>query len=386
VTVAWGKSSGEGGPPPGEVASKDDGAFIRTFPCTGCGAKLVFAPGTTSLKCDHCGTVNAIAENDARIEEQDFESYLHALEGKQETHEQQHVKCEKCGAEQNLPENVFASECAFCGAAIVSKGYASRLIKPKSIVPFQVDRRHAQDAFRTWVRGLWLAPGELKRYAQTDAAMQGTYLPFWTYDCETSSDYDGQRGTHYYVNEPVTVRDSQGREVTEVRRVQKTDWTPVSGHVDRFHDDILVAGSTTLAPSLRGATMKWDLKKLVPYQPEYVSGYRAEAYGVGLKDGFPIAKQAIDANIYAAVCQDIGGDTQRVSSISTQYTDVKFKHVLLPVWMSAYRFRNKTYRFLVNGETGEVAGESPLSWQRVTFLVIGILVVVVIALVLASRH
>jgi hypothetical protein len=60
--------------------------------------------------------------------------------------------------------------------------------------------------------------------------------------------------------------------------------------------------------------------------------------------------------------------------------------VLLPVWMSAYRFRNKTYRFLVNGQTGEVAGESPLSWQRVTFLLVGIVILVVIALLLSSRH
>jgi LSD1 subclass zinc finger protein len=387
VSVAWGRQGGDGAPPPPpEVAPKEDASFIRTFPCTGCGAKLVFAPGTTSLKCDHCGTVNEFHENDARIEELDFETYLHALEGKQETHEQQHVKCEKCGAEQNLPENVFASECAFCGAPLVSKGYASRLIKPKSIVPFQVDRRRAQDAFRAWVRGLWLAPGELKRYAQSDAAMQGTYLPFWTYDCRTSSDYEGQRGEYYYENERVVTRNAQGQEVVEMRRVQKTAWTPAEGHVDRFHDDILVPGSDTLAPSLRGATMQWDLEKLVPYQPEYVSGYRAEAYRIGLRDGFPKAKEAIDANVYAAVCRDIGGDTQRVTTISTQYSDIKFKHVLLPVWMSAYRFRNKTYRFLVNGQTGEVAGESPLSWQRVTFLVIGILVVVVIALVLSSRH
>jgi len=386
VSVTWGRTGDDPAAPPPDVAARDDTSFIRTFPCTGCGAKLVFAPGTTTLKCEHCGTVNQFAENDARIEELDFETYLHALEGKQETHEPQLVKCEKCGAEQNLPENVFASECAFCGAPVVSKGYASRLVKPKALIAFQVDRRHAQDAFRKWVRGLWLAPGELKRYAESDAAMQGTYLPFWTYDCRTSSDYDGQRGEYYYTNERVTTRNAQGQEVTEVRRVQHTNWTPVEGHVDRFHDDILVPGSDTLAPSLRGATMKWDLAKLVPYQPEYVSGYHAEAYRVGLKDGYPIAKQAIDANVYTAVCRDIGGDTQRVTNIATRYSDIKFKHVLLPVWMSAYRFRNKTYRFLVNGQTGEVAGESPVSWQRATLLIIAILVVVVIALVLSSRH
>jgi hypothetical protein len=132
--------------------------------------------------------------------------------------------------------------------------------------------------------------------------------------------------------------------------------------------------------------LEWDLKKLAPYQPEYVSGYRAEAYRTGLKDGYPIAKQTIDANVQAAVCRDIGGDTQRIERIATRYSEIRFKHILLPAWMSAYRFRDKTYRFLVNGQTGEVAGESPLSWQRVTLLVVGILIVVVIALVLSAKH
>jgi hypothetical protein len=115
-----------------------------------------------------------------------------------------------------------------------------------------------------------------------------------------------------------------------------------------------------------------------------VSGFRAEAYQVGLREGFPVAKETIDANIYSLVRRDIGGDTQRVHQVSTRYSDVKFKHVLLPVWMSAYRFNNKTYRFLVNGQTGEVAGESPLSWQKVTFLVIAILILLVLGLVFGN--
>lgn len=364
----------------------DHSGFVRTFPCAGCGAKLTFAPGTHTLKCEHCGFANEIAENDARVEEQDFETYLKALEGKQETYEEEHVRCDKCGAEQNLAANLFASVCSFCGANIVSKSYAHRRIQPKAMIPFGIDRQAALDDFRKWVKGLWLAPGELKRYAESDAGVTGTYIPFWTYDCRTSTDYTGERGDDYYTNETRTVRNSAGENVTETVRVKHTNWTPASGHVDCFHDDVLVLASNTLPRELRGAMAQWDLKKLVPYQPEYISGYRAEAYQVGLREGYPIAKEQIDATIYGLVRRDIGGDQQRVESLSTRYSEIKFKHVLLPVWVSAYRFRNKTYRFLVNGQTGEVAGESPLSWQRVTFLVITIIVVIVFALILSSGH
>jgi LSD1 subclass zinc finger protein len=368
---------------------RDDGSasFIKTFPCTGCGAKLSFAPGTRSLKCQFCGTANAIAENDARIEELDFETYLKALEGKQETFVEEHVRCEKCGAEQNLPSNVFASACSFCGAAIVSKSYANRRIKPKSIVPFKIDRAHAQDQFRKWVKGLWLAPGELKKYAQSDTGVTGTYIPFWTYDCHTSSDYRGERGENYYEDETYVSRNSAGEQVTQSRRVQRINWFPASGHVDFFHDDVLVMASQSLPRDLRGAAGQWNLKGgLVAYQPEFVSGFRAEAYQIGLREAFPLAKEQIDAQVYTLVRKDIGGDQQRVHDVSTQYSGITFKHVLLPVWISAYRFRDKSYRFLVNGQTGEVAGESPLSWQRVTLLVVAILIVVLVVIVLGGRR
>ena len=363
-----------------------DTAFIKTFPCSGCGAKLTYAPGTRELKCEFCGTVNAIAENDARIEELDFEDYVHQLEGAHESFEAQTVRCTKCGAEQQLAGNLFAGKCAFCGTGIVGEGYARRYIKPRAMVPFQVDRRRAQEAFRKWVAGLWLAPGELKRRAQSDAGLNGTYLPFWTYDCSTASDYEGERGEDYWTTETYTARNAAGETVTQTRQVKRTNWFPASGHVERFHDDVLVMASDSLPPTLRGAASGWDLKALVPYQPEFVSGYAAEAYRIGLREGYPIAKQEIDAQVYDLVRRDIGGDQQRVHAVRTRYTDIRFKHVLLPVWISAYRFGDKSYRFLVNGQTGDVAGESPVSWQKTTLLIIAVVIFLIIVAVLGSRH
>jgi LSD1 subclass zinc finger protein len=365
--------------------TRPETAFVKTFPCAGCGAKLSFAPGTRNLKCEYCGTENAIAQDDSRIEELDFQTYLKALEGKMEAQEVEQVKCDKCGAEQSMVGNLFAGHCTFCGAAIVSKSYASRRIKPKSIVPFQVNRARAAESFRRWVRGLWLAPGDLKKYAQSDAGLTGVYLPYWTYDCQTASDYSGERGDDYYTTETYTTQDSSGRSATQTRRVKHTRWTPASGHVDRFHDDVLVMASKTLPANISDSVMRFNLKGLVPYQPEFVSGFQAEAYQVSLKDGFPIAKDFIDEAIRELIRRDIGGDQQRIHAVSTRYSDVKFKHVLLPVWVSAYRYRDKVYRFLINGQTGEVSGESPKSWWKIAFLVAGILVVLFVILVAGGK-
>lgn len=358
---------------------------VRTFPCKGCGARLSFAPGTRTLRCEHCGFENTIDAVSTPVSELDYEAELKALEGTAETVEEEHVRCDKCGAEQNLPANLFAGKCAFCGAPIVSASYDHRRIKPGSLVPFQVDRPKAQDQFRRWVRRLWLAPGDLRRYASSDSGLAGMYLPFWTYDCRTASDYRGERGDDYFTTETYTTRNSAGEEVTQTRQVRQTRWTPAAGHVDDVHDDVLVNASRSLPADILGATGRWNLAGLVAYQPEFVSGFQAEAYQVGLRDGFGFAKQQIDAEVAEHVRRDIGGDHQRIAAVATRYSDITYKHVLLPVWISAYRYRDKVYRFLINGQTGEVSGESPKSWWKIALLVAVVVAVAVGVLVVGSR-
>lgn len=360
---------------------------VRAFPCRACGAKLSFAPGTTSLKCDYCGADNSFDEKTTIVEELDLNTWLAKLAAATETHEQEHIKCANCGGEQTLPANLFASGCIFCGAAITSKSYAQRLIKPKSLVPFNITKQQAQDKWRAWIKGLWMAPSALKKYVQSDGGIKGLYVPYWTFDANTYTHYSGQRGDNR--TESYTSTNSSGERVTQTRIV--TDWTHVAGEVSFFHNDVLVSGSRTesastnvrsadaalavaqlggigqkLLSSFSGKLRNWDTKALVPYQDEYIAGFQAEAYSVDLKTAFATGKQQIDAAVQSLVRQDIGGDQQRIHSLNTQYSHLTFKHVLLPLWVSAYLFKGKTYRFVVNGQTGEVDGESPKSGWKIS--------------------
>ena len=335
------------------------GVFARVFPCVSCGARLSFAPGTTHLRCDYCGASNDIpanAEAEATgVEEIELEAFLATLEGNAETWEPEEVRCDKCGSVQKLEEHHFSSHCAFCGAGIVSKGYAHRQIRPRSLIPFRLDQHQAQEAYWRWIRRRWLAPNDLKRYARRDAALTGVYLPFCTYDSRTTSDYVGQRGTKHH---------------------KSTTWERVQGRIEMTHDDVVVAASPTLQGSLEGAVREWDTKALVPYQPHFVSGFRAEAYQVGLADGFKVAQRMIDARIRDAIHRQIGGDAQKIDSVQTRHANVTFKHVLLPVWISAYRYRDRVYRFVINAQTGATSGQYPWSWVKVTLLVIAALIAV----------
>ena len=74
--------------------------------------------------------------------------------------------------------------------------------------------------------------------------------------------------------------------------------------------------------------------------------------------------------IHQLIRADIGGDQQRINETDTQYSDITFKHILLPFWIAGFRFHNKIYQFIVNGRTGEVQGDRPYSWIKIAFAVL----------------
>ena len=355
----------------------------KQFPCQQCGAKLDFAPGTISLKCSYCGFENAIPQSEAQIEELDYRAFLSQAAEEHETHETQRVKCEKCAAETTMPPDTTSGTCPFCGANLVFAGKSTRLIKPKYVLPFKVTQKQAFEDFRKWIKGLWFAPGDLKRYAQSEGKLAGVYVPFWTYDSDTTSFYRGERGDHYWVTETYTTQED-GRTVTRERQVQRTRWTSVSGTVWNNFDDILILASKSLPKKYADRLEPWDLPNLVAYADEYLSGFRAESYQVDLADGFQEAQAVMDAGIRESIRRDIGGDEQRIHSVKTQYGKITFKHILLPVWLSAYRFRDKIFRILINARTGEVQGERPFSPWKIAAAVAAALVVIAIIVILAN--
>lgn len=351
----------------------------QQFPCGQCGANLLFKVGDESLECPYCGHENPIDRAPALIEEIDveFEEAFDALVDDETLQETIAVKCSGCGAESTLDPNTAAGDCAFCGFAIVSTGKSIKQIKPRSLLPFKVKREAARASFKEWLRTRWFAPNALKQIARVDGRLQGIYVPYWTYDSQVLTDYTGQRGEYYYVT--VSYTDSKGNHRT--RQERRTRWYPASGQVHNQFDDVLIVASRSLPRKHAMELEPWDLKSLVPYKDEYLSGFKAETYQVDVKEGFTEAKGIMATVIHQTICQDIGGDVQRVSSTHSRYYDISFKHILLPVWLSAYRYRDKVYRFLVNARTGEVQGERPWSWVKISFAVIaGLIVVGIVAL------
>ena len=354
------------------------------FRCPQCGSPMAFDPAAGTLACPACGHRSAIAATGEGAVELDYAAQLAGQADAGPTVEQLTHHCTGCGAEVVLAANTVAGRCPFCGAGIVAEAVSRRVIRPQSLLPFAVPQRSANAAFRAWVAGRWFAPSSLKQRAER-SAVTGAYLPAWTYDAVAESDYDGQRGDDYWDTETYTTTEN-GQTVTRTRQVRKTRWHSVSGHVtDRF-DDVLVMASTSVPAKLVDRLEPWDLPALVPYADEYVSGFVAESYQVSLADGFGRAKAVMVRQINRTVESDIGGDHQRIDDLRTRYHHVTFKHLLLPVWISAYRYDGRTFRFAVNARTGEVQGERPYSAWKITLLVVIILVVIATIALLASHR
>ncbi len=358
----------------------------NTIKCTNCGANLKFEPGAQSLVCQYCNTNNPILVEKAQIIENDYNTFLDENIATAEVQTVSTVKCSSCGAATTLALNVASSNCPYCDTPLVVKDASNnKLIKPKYLLPFKIERNTAKTSFVKWVGGLWFAPNKLKQYAEHSAEkLRGVYMPYWTYDSNTISDYSGSRGEHYYVTE--TYRDSNGN--TQTRSVQRTAWYPASGTVRNTFDDVLVCASHSLPTKLVNELEPWDLPELVSYDDKFLAGFVTESYQTELKQGFEEAKKRMANKIDSTVRSDIGGDVQQVHSINTQYNDITFKHILLPLWISAYKFNDKVYRFTINARTGEVQGERPYSAWKIAFLVIGILAAIAGGVILfqKSKH
>ena len=298
------------------------------------------------------------------------------------------LSCKECGATVNVGEGERTTTCAFCGSSQVLAADAGEPpIRPESLLPFRVTKEEASKRFAEWIASLWLRPNDLKRIAGSASAraagssavnvheMGGVYVPFWTFSADVTSQWTADRGWHYYETEVYT-ETVNGQQIQRTRQVQRTRWEPAYGmRRDRF-DDVLVCAGRALPTELVEKLSSFDTKLLVPYRPEFLAGWRAESYAVELAPASGIAQQKM-ARVQEGRCgSDVGGNTHRNLSVMNDYERTTFKHVLLPVWVAAYRYKGKVYRFVVNGQSGEVVGVAPWSWWKIALLVVTILVVI----------
>lgn len=360
------------------VSSKSGDA--RTFPCESCGADLEFHIGAQSLKCPYCGFEKELEVSDEQIAERDLEAAFEKLQS--QTREvsgggSEQLDCSSCGAKVLFEGAVTSSECPYCGTPVQRSDIhqAEDRLAVDGVLPFFIEQRSAKQEIASWVKSRWFAPNDFKRRG-AKGQFEGVYLPYFTFDAMTFTVYRGERGDHYYV----TVGSGDNK-----RRERRTRWSPASGRFQRFFDDVLICCARAVERKFVHALEPWPLPKLRPFDAGVLAGYKALTYDVDLPEAYHLAKQQIEQSLRSDVKRRIGGDEQRVHRLNTDMSALTYKHLLLPVWILAYRYKEKSYRVFVNACTGEVQGQRPYSWVKITLAVLAGLAVAATAVFFGNQ-
>lgn len=325
------------------------------FVCPNCGGGLRHDPKKDKFLCTSCGyegEINALVES---VKEYSFNDYKQRESESVPFVGMSVSACQRCGCEVTFDEKQTATTCPMCGSTQVDVAKQHTGIPPEGIIPFKVDKTDAAQKFREWVKGLWFAPTKLKKSVQ-EGKLTGKFVPFWTYDAQVVAPYTGQGGRNR------TVKDKDGKETTV------TDWYPTSGIVYQSFDDITVCAVKGEGASDVEAVGPFDtVGGLKPFAGEYLAGYSAELYSIKADEGFETAKKRMESTMQGLAANDICTrfDCSRSVHINPRYTDVTYKHVLLPIWSSLFAYSGKTYRYVVNGATGAVSGERPYSVLKI---------------------
>lgn len=252
-------------------------------------------------------------------------------------------------------------------------------IRPESLLPFKKSHGEVRESVRDWYKTRWFAPNRLKSRAFTDT-LHGLYLPYWTFDAHVAATWTAEAGYYYYTTESYT--DSSGK--SQTRQVRHTRWESAAGSLEHFFDDELVCASTGVPETLVAKIEPFPTKELVPYDAAYVSGWVVEQYQIDLVAAAKHSRDAMDAKLRDLCARQVPGDTHRNLSVYPDYSGQTFKHVLLPVWLLTYQYGSDTYRVLVNGVTGAMAGKYPKSWIKIAFATLAAIIAALIILYLSQ--
>ncbi|WP_329603729.1 hypothetical protein, partial [Nocardia seriolae] len=390
--VEFGGAPPESGAPVAGSAAPDRAMLhgtemTRTYPCSACGAQLVFDPVGQDLLCPSCGNRSPVTAPNVPVQARELGPAMAALRemqagqsGPQVTGEWE-VKCQNCGGTTGFNGSLTATRCPYCATPIQRDDVhnAPARLPVDGVVPFLVGEKQARELVDKWVSKRWFAPSNFKKYKRI-GAFSSLYTVYFTYDADTASWYQGERGDDYQVR---VGTDEDGDPVYETR----TRWYPVAGEVGNDFADLPVLANDNLNRDRIRALEPWPVEQARAYSPEFVAGHLCRTYDHDAEQSFPEAQQRIESAIESSVRADIGGDHQRIHELNTSWNWLAYKHLLLPIWLLTVMYMNQPYQVYINGLTGEVSGDRPWSKVKIIAAILAVLAIIaaIVGVYLATR-
>ena len=342
------------------------------FHCPACGGEAQWNPARQLLICPFCGTESpatletrtgdtVIVEHDLVAALRDIPDEARGWQAKKTT-----VQCQSCRAISVFDPEKIGQRCEFCGStALVPYSEVKDAFRPESLLPLKISESQARDLIRAWYKRQWLAPNALNARALTDT-VKGIYLPYWTFDAQAYARWTADSGTYYYTM-------SNGKRERHVR------WTPAAGELSHTFDDDLVPASLGVnARWLRAIEPFPTTQGLIPYDAGYLSGWTVERYQIDLVGAAARSREQMNGALRQLCAAQVPGDTYRNLEVQATFSDQRFKHILVPVWLMTYTYGATAYQVVINGVTGALAGGRPWSWVKILLLALLALTIFII--------
>ena len=343
-------------------------AAVAAYKCPKCGATTRYDVNAGGVACEHCGFSKPAEAKRVGRAADEFEFTLQTVAAAEHGWgvALQELHCDQCGAALALPEGALTITCPFCASNRVNIRQApSDILRPRFLIPFKIQPADLHTKAGAWLRQGWFHPAELSASAVL-SHFTGIYLPFWTFDCAIQAQWKAQVGyeriERYYDH---SSKDWKTR--THI------DWRWEDGRVGLQTDDLLVVGTRHLSKVILERVSQFNLSELVSYSPDFLAGWQAQAYNIPLADAWEDGKATLRERAKDACYKDIPTSHVRNFSMVADYQDETWRFVLLPIYLSAYRFQDKIYQVMVNGQTGIIAGQKPVAWWKIWLAIVALL-------------
>jgi hypothetical protein len=341
-------------------------------------AELANTPAPQGHACTNCGSPVDVGDRFCNVCGA-VQGGAHATAQQPEAPPMQiSIVCKNCGARLNIAADQRSITCPFCDSNMVVESTDEETGRqpPEFVIGFAITPQQALEKFRQWLRASGMfRPGDLST-ARIEEKLRGVYLPFWSFSMLARSRWTAQIGEYWYRTETYTTI-IDGKPATQTRTVQETEWWGLEGQHHNYYSGYLVSGSRGLQQEYAEKIKPFRLEAIKRYQPYFLAGWLSEEYSVARDDALPLCQQEFQRWEQHNIERFLPGDTYKHVLVNSEFSDMNSDLILLPVYLLSYRYGEKLFRFLLNGQTGKVAGDKPYSPMRIG-MAVGIFIVLVV--------
>ncbi len=332
-------------------ADQADYKAVVEFKCPSCGAETTYSIAEGGLTCSHCGYFESSDKENYGIAatENEFTLETMGLAAQGWDTDRIELECQSCGVKTSLPIKFKTHQCVYCGSnQVIQREDPQEVLRPRFLVPFEIDSEKCQQAIEEWLGSSWMAPRDLKDVRNVER-FSGVYIPYWTFDANADANWGAEVGHG------------------------KKDWHRESGAVHLVFNDQIYPGSKRLSKRLLKAVSDWSLAKLTSFKAEYLAGMHAQAYDIPLNIAWDEARKEMREKTRRACIEEASSSRVRNFRMNLNFAEERWRYILLPVHIANYRYRAVSYQVIINGQTGTVAGQRPVDWKKVWLVIAGIL-------------